>query len=93
MTFCFLALRLYPSVDPKIRWGRYLRKWYLDRSCFTSIKSKQFVPDSKKRNNDVWLKILLGTWLEESLKAKTRDGAEKSEKIIKKIMNVLLIHK
>ena len=44
------------------------------------FKTKEFVPVKKKRKTDVWLKILFGTCLEESLKANTRDGTEKSEK-------------
>ena len=45
----------------------------------------------KKRKIDVWLKILFGTCLEESLKANNRDGAEKRKKgKYKEIINVAL---
>ena len=55
------------------------------------LQNSSYTPVKKKRKNDVWLKILFGTCLEESLKANNRDGAEKREKAkYKKIMNVAL---
>ena len=42
---------------------------------------------SKKRKNDVWLKMLLGTCLLESLIANTKDGTEKKENRTEEIMN------
>ena len=54
-----------------------------------NFKTKRFVPVPvrKKRKNDVWLKMLLGTCLLESLKANTKDGTEKNEKRTKETMN------
>ena len=45
------------------------------------------VPVVKKRKNDVWLKMLLGTCFLESLKANTKDGTEKTKESTKEIMS------
>ena len=52
------------------------------------IQDFMTIPVVKKRKNDVWLKMLLGTCLLESLKANTKDGTEKSKESKKEIMSL-----